>query len=857
MPQKKNRTVRGVLGGLVGLVGLSAVAGLLVTASVTPVLAMTGVAGTQALTLFDNLPENLNPGTPMEQSTIYATAPDGTPVELASFYEQNRVPVTYEQVSPVLYDAILSSEDKNFYSHGGVNVGATVKALVDNVRGTSSRGASTISQQFVKNVLIQQCEQDVDTTSETYSEELQQCWLDATNAKGTKGIERKLQEMRYAIQIEKDFSKNDILLGYLNIANFGGTVYGIESAANYYFSTTAANLTVAQAATLAGIVQNPNTYRIDKPEAGTGTNAEGVATNTAADGYAPTADRRNYVLGRMLADGKITQAQYDEAKASVIEPLINPPTQGCAAAGRNAYFCQYVKSIIETDESFGETLQDRRDLLRRGGLKIFTTLDFRIQDPATQAMADIAPTSYGSYFGAAGTSIEVGTGRILSMTQNTLFSETVTDSPDYTSLVFAGDKKNGDSVGFPVGSTYKLFTLIDWLEKGHSVNERVNGALSTNMKFTAAACGGGTMTANTKEIGNFNSQGGYTGTVMNFTAQSLNSGFFAMASKLDLCDINKVADRMGVTLATGEKTYEDNVPFNVLGSKNISPLAMANAYATVASGGKYCTPRAIDRVIGADGKDRELPKSSCTEGVISPEVAATAAFALQGVMNRGGTGSVANPNDGTPLIGKTGTHNTYGTMMIESSTKVATAVWVGRSQGQENIYRERYNGRLLNEMRYPLAEITQGAANAAYGGDAFPQPDRNLTKVVLTDVPSVIGMTVDAAKATLEGAGFAFSQGGEVDSNLAPGLVAAQDPSGQAPAGATINVATSNGQGTTVPANLAGMSKAQAQAALIGAGFTTISFDNSCNPGSAVVAGSDPAPGAAASKASPVTVTCQ
>ncbi|MFS0910245.1 transglycosylase domain-containing protein [Microbacterium sp. 179-I 3D2 NHS] len=847
--------MRGVLGGLVGLVGLSAVAGLLVTASVTPVLAMTGVAGAQALTLFDQLPENLNPGTPMEQSTIYATTPDGTPVELASFFEQNRVPVTFEQVSPVLYDAILSSEDKNFFSHGGVNVGATVKALVDNVRGTSSRGASTISQQFVKNVLIQQCEQEVDTTSETYSEELQQCWQDATNAVGTKGIERKLQEMRYAIQIEKDFSKNDILLGYLNIANFGGTVYGIEAAANYYFSTTALNLTVAQAATLAGIVQNPNTFRIDKPQ-GTITNADGVALNSVDDGYSLTKDRRHYVLTRMLDDGKITQAQFDEADASVIEPLINPPTQGCAAAGTNAYFCQYVKSIVENDEAFGATLQDRRDLLRRGGLKIFTTLDYRIQEPAAQKMAEIVPAVYGSYFGAAGTSIEVGTGRILSLTQNTLFSETITDDPAYTSLVFAGDKKNGDSVGFPVGSTYKLFTLIDWLEKGHSVNERVNGALSTNMKFTAAACGGGTMTANTKEIGNFNNQGGYTGTVMNFTAQSLNSGFFAMASKLDLCDINKVADRMGVTLATGEKTYEDNVPFNVLGSKNISPLAMANAYATVASGGTYCTPKAIDRVIGPDGKDRELPKSSCTAGVISPEVAATAAYALQGVMRSGGTGAVANPNDGTPLIGKTGTHNTYGTMMIESSTKVATAVWVGRSQGQENIYRQRYNGRALNELRYPLAETAQAAANAAYGGDAFPEPDKNLTKVVMTDIPDVVGMTPDDARAAIESAGFTFSLGGALDSSIPAGLVAAQDPVGQALAGSTITVATSNGLGTTVPAGLVGMSRAQAAAALTSAGFTKYTIDNSCNPPTATVTSSSPAPGTAASKATAVTVTC-
>ena len=852
MPQK-NRTVRGVLGGLVGLVGLSAVAGLLVTASVTPVLAMTGLAGTQALTLFDELPEVLKVDAPMEQSTIYATGVDGKEIALASFYEQNRVPVTYEQVSPVLYDAILSSEDKSFYSHGGVNVGATVKALVDNVRGTSSRGASTISQQFVKNVRIQECEQNVDTTSDTYSEELQQCWRDATEATGAEGIERKLQEMRYAIQIEKDYSKNDILLGYLNIANFGGTVYGIEAAARYYFSTTAAKLTVPQAATLAGIVQNPNTYRIDKKE-GTWTNKEGVAQNGEADGYAGTKDRRDYVLGRMFADGKITKAQYDEAVASPITPAIKVPTQGCAAAGANAYFCQYVKSIIENDEAFGATDQDRRDLLRRGGLKIYTSLDFRIQNQAARAMSEIVPANYDNdYFGAAGVSIEVGTGRILSMTQNTQFVETPTNDLAKTSLVFAGDQLHGNSGGFQVGSVYKLFTLIDWLEKGHSVNEVLNGRVQTNLKIPVCES---PQTANTKEIGNFGGGGGYTASVMDFTRQSLNSGYFAMASQLDICEINKVADRMGVTLATGEKVTEENVPYDVLGPKNISPIAIGNAYATVASGGKYCTPRAIDRVVGADGKDRELPAASCTEGVISKEVAATAAYALQGVMD-GGTGRFANPYDGTPLIGKTGTHDRWSTMMIESSTKVTTAVWAGRWKGQSDIYQKRAGDYLLNEMRYPLAKAAQAAANAAYGGDGFPRPDNNLTRRVMTEVPNVVGKTMDEAKQILEAAGFSVANGPAVDSDQPTNIVVEQDPSGQTAGGSTITISPSNGQGTTVPGNLVGMSKDQATAALTSAGFTTFQFDNSCNPPDAVVSETNPAPGSATSKAKPITVTCE
>ncbi|WEK60585.1 MAG: transglycosylase domain-containing protein [Candidatus Microbacterium colombiense] len=852
MPQK-NRTVNGVLGGLLGVVGLSAVAGLLVAASVTPVLAMTGVAGTQALTLFDKLPEKLNPVTPMEQSTIYATSPEGKDIVLASFYEQNRIPVKYEQISQVLYDAILSSEDKNFYSHGGVNLGATVSALIDNVKGTSSRGASTISQQFVKNVLIQECEQKVDTASETYTEELQSCWEKATQASGTEGIERKLQEMRYAIQIEKDYSKNDILLGYLNIANFGGTVYGIEAAARYYFSTTSANLTVAQAATLAGIVQNPNTYRIDKPD-GTYSDKNGVFYNSAADGYKDTKDRRHYVLGRMLANGKITQAQYDEADASEIVPAIKQPTQGCAAATVNGYFCQYVKSIIENDEAFGDTDQDRRDLLRRGGLKIYTSLDYNIQNAAVTAMKDIVPANYDNdYFGAAGVSIEVGTGRILSMTQNTKFSETITNDQAYSSLVFAGDMTHGDSGGFQVGSTYKLFTLIDWLEKGHSVNEVLNGRVQTNLKIPAA-CVGGPLVANTKEIGNFGGGGGSTDSVMNFTRNSLNSGYFAMASKLDICDINKVADRMGVTLAKGGKVTDDNYAYDVLGPKNISPIAMAGAYATVASGGTYCTPRAIDRVVGPDGDERELPASSCTKGVISPEVAATAAYALKGVMD-GGTGRDANPYDGTPLIGKTGTHDRWSTMMIESSTEVTTAVWAGRWKGQSDIYQKWAGNYQLNTMRYPLAKAAQAAANAAYGGKAFPQPDSKLTRRVLANVPNVVGMTIDEATTALQNAGFTVSVGDPVDSDKAANIVVAQDPSGQTAGGGTVTISPSNGQGATVP-DVKGQDPTAAGAALVGAGFTSVDFAGACSAPGATVSATNPPGGTAANKSTKISVAC-
>ncbi len=165
---------------------------------------------------------------------------------------------------------------------------------------------------------------------------------------------------------------------------------------------------------------------------------------------------------------------------------------------------------------------------------------------------------------------------------------------------------------------------------------------------------------------------------MEFTRDSLNSGFLAMASKLDICEINQLAQRMGVHLGDGGSVTDENVPYDVLGPKNIAALDMASAYAAVANNGTRCEPHAIDKITGPDGSELPIPPTTCTQ-VIKPEIAATAAYALQGVMNSGGTGSRANPDDGTPpLIGKTGTHESAQTMLVDSSTAATTAVWVAR-----------------------------------------------------------------------------------------------------------------------------------------------------------------------------------
>ncbi|WP_426320961.1 transglycosylase domain-containing protein [Microbacterium sp. E-13] len=883
MPDTK-RTATGVLGGLAGLVGLSAAAGVLIAATVTPAVALTSTAAERAITMFDNLPSVLEIDKLMLPSNFYATDPGtGQPVLLTQFLEQDRTPVNFDQINPVMYDALLSSEDPRYYQHGGIDLIGTTRALLSNAQGGGeTQGGSSISQQYVKNVLIQKCEQNAQAEYETNDageevqtvsrdEALRNCWVDATTAEGTEGYTRKLQEMRYAIALEQKYSKNDILLGYLNIANFGGITYGIEAAARHYFSTNAASLTVAQAATLAGMVQNPNNYRIDRPD-GSIFGSDGTAFNkqpdgvidegaklgaldklvesgditeeqklAAADGYTSTKVRQLYVLSRMLEDGKITREQYVEAAAWPITPAISNPKTGCQNAGGAAYFCQYVKDVILNDTAFGETQEERQALLQRGGLNVYTTLDPRVQAAAEAAMAQNAPTTIQmtqggtlpqpGVFGSTTASIEATTGRILAIAQNTQFSEDAAyaNTPGYSSLVYAGDMQYGNSSGFNAGSTFKLFTLIDWLEKGHSVNETLNGNLRI-FKRIKNSCnsdlGGepGDYVGNVL-INNFAKARGYVGTPMRFTRESLNTGYFAMAEKLDLCDIKEVATRMGVTIAkTGEPVKMDSLT-SIIGTNAVSPLAMAEAYATVANNGVYCQPQAIDRVTDSDGNEMPKPERTCTQ-VIAPNVAATAAYALQGVMN-GGTGARGNPYDGTQLIGKTGTHEELQTWLVESSTRVATATWAGNVQGGGDVFKTYNNRSALSDIRYFITEAVQAAANAAYPAGPFATPDNNLIKVQLVNLPNVVGKSIDEATAILADAGFAVEVGAAVDSDQPQGVVGAQNPgAGQVAGGSTVTISPSNGQGITVP-DVSGRTLDDAKKALRSAGFGNVG-DGSC-----------------------------
>jgi membrane peptidoglycan carboxypeptidase len=329
-----------------------------------------------------------------------------------------------------------------------------------------------------------------------------------------------------------------------------------------------------------------------------------------------------------------------------------------------------------------------------------------------------------------------------------------------------------------------------------------------------------------------------------------------MAEKLDLCDITNVATRMGVTQGNGKEVEMTNLN-SIIGTNFVSPMAMAEAYATIANNGMYCQPQAIDRVTDSDGNELPKPQRTCSQ-VIAPNVAATAAYALQGVLASGGSGQQANPGDRTPVLGKTGTHEEITTWMVQSSSRVSTATWVGNVDGGGDITKTRYNGWMLNQIRFPISKAIQRAVDEAYPGGQFAAPDNELTKVQMVQLPNVLGMTMDAAKAALEEAGFTVVVGPEVDSNQPAGSVGAQNPgAGEVAGGTTVTISPSNGAGISVP-DVSGRSLDDAKRTLRQAGFGNVS-DGTCTPtadGSKdpKASGTSPAAGTVANRNASITV---
>ncbi|MBT2499651.1 penicillin-binding protein [Agromyces sp. ISL-38] len=702
----ESRTFSGVIGGFIGLVVASTGAAMLVVAGMTPALATVGLATTGTIGMFENLPSYLEIGELSEKSNIYATTSDGTPLLLASFYDQNRVEVGWDAISRYVKDAAVAGEDPRFYEHGGVDLQGTIRAALTTAAGRETQGGSSIAQQYVKNVRVQECERNA-----ADEEEKAGCYDKVTET----SIDRKLKEMRLAIGVEKRYSKSEILLGYLNIAGFGGTVYGIEAAANYYFSTSAANVTLAQAASLMAIVNNPVKFQLDTPTS---------ETNGAANGYAENLARRNYILGAMLSEKKITQAEYDEAIATPVQPAITEPSTGCQTAGGSAYFCDYVKNILQQDPIFGEDEATRFLNFRRGGYDVYTTLDLDLQMAAETTIGQNVPQVYPGWdVGAVVSSVEVGTGRVLAMAQNKTYSQdpAVLDSgPQFTSINYNTDFTNGGSRGFQPGSSYKVFTLAQWLNEGHSLNQRVDSRPKANWgTFRDSCLGPQNYDSEHWNPRNDANESGANYTALESTIQSINTGYIGMAKQLDLCGIRKTAEAFGMHRADGDPLVQSASA--VIGINEVAPLSMAVAFAGISNNGVTCSPIAIDRIV-RDGAEIPAPKSTCTQSV-SPEVAAGMHYALTRVMTSGtAQQSWQGTSPRVPLIGKTGTTDgAKDTWMVGASSRVATAAAVVSVNGEANQRGIYFDSGQAATARHRMWPAVMSVAAAKYGGAGFTE----------------------------------------------------------------------------------------------------------------------------------------
>lgn len=631
---------------------ISSVIGVMVAGMFVPAAAFAKVAVAGVNDFLTTVPSSMDFQAPAQATTMLAS--DGSTI--ATLYAQDRKVVDFESMSPFIKDGVVAIEDARFYEHGGVDPTGIIRALVATING-GRQGASTITQQYVNNMLIEQLVADGKTDEAKLGME--------------KTVADKVTEIQLAIGLEKKLSKDDILAGYLNIIYFGNGAYGIEAAAKLYFNTTAKDLTLPQAAALAGVVNRPTYYDpITQPE--------NVVT------------RRNAVLAKLLDQKKISQADYDAAVQAPLDLHVTTSSQGCAGATA-AYFCDYVQQLILNDPAYGATLEERTKVLYQGGLTIQTTLDSALQkvaqEQATATMSATDPLQRG----AAIVSVQPGTGKVLTMAQNTVYNPAEAPGNYMGNFAVSVNDANGQPLhgagGFPVGSTFKPFVFAEWLNSGHSMMTSINGAVRrypsgypwTNSCGTTKgdydpAVPGSVLLPN-DDPNHYYPMSAYEGLY-----NSINTVTFQTATALDFCNIQKMATAAGVKDGRSNEPYDLSSIANLLGTKNVAPLDMATAFATFASGGTRCNPIALTAITGANGTTYPVPAADCKR-TISADVAAGVTYALRSVLQRGSGWNIPL-DDKNNSFAKTGTTDgNIETWTIGGNSGVVTASFFGSYKG--------------------------------------------------------------------------------------------------------------------------------------------------------------------------------
>ncbi|HEX2235784.1 MAG TPA: PBP1A family penicillin-binding protein [Actinomycetota bacterium] len=533
------------------------------------------------------------------RSTIFAA--DGT--ILARLYEQNRAYAPLRRIPRHLVRAVLAAEDARFFRHGGFDLRATARAAFANLeRGDVVQGGSTITQQYVKNVYF--------------------------NSAG-RTLERKARELRLALEVERRYSKREILERYLNTVYFGSGAYGVKAAAEAYFRRGLTALSTADSALLAAVIKAPALY------------------DPRAHPRRARA-RRDYVLARMRELGYLTRRAVSRAGAAPLGVAHDPPR----VPAREPYFVEAVRQEILADPRFGRTRDQRDARLREGGLRVDTTLVPSLQDAADDAVASVLDQPGDPE--AALVAIRPRTGRIVAMIGGRDWS---------ASQVNLALGAEGGGSGRQPGSAFKPIAAAAALEAGLELDDVYE---SSPIAFTLPG-------GETWPVRNAEGQGYGLMSLHEALVHSVNGVYARLAMQLGGDKIAAQAEAMGV------RSRLAPVPSIALGAGEVSVVDMAAAYATLANRGTAVTPTTLAAVRLPGGQTLE-PRQQTTPQVVSEGNAYLLTRALEQVIERG-TGRAADI--GRPAAGKTGTTNDYADAWFVGYTPhLVAAVWVGYPQGR-------------------------------------------------------------------------------------------------------------------------------------------------------------------------------
>ena len=678
--------------------------GLLLGAAAVPAVALYG-SGVSVLTApYGEMSGDLPTPPPAQRSTVYAN--DGRTV-LTTFYQEDRTDVPLSAVAPAMRQAMVAAEDSRFYTHHGVDLRGVLRAFVANRLGGDARqGASTLTMQYVRNVR----KSDPSLTAEQR----------AAATETTVG--RKLQEMRYALALERKLSKDEILSRYLNIAYFGSGAYGISAASHRYFSKSASALTLAESALLAGLVRAPEYY-------------DPINGNARA-----AVARRGYVLDQMVAMGVLSADTAAKARAQRL--VLRPRSASGDCTGVPAqhadwgFFCDYFRQWWSNQPAFGATPADRLDALRRHGYRITTTLDPDIQATAVRYANWVYPDDSPRALPTA--VVQPGTGQVLALAVNRQYGVGANPAgqenyPNTVNQLIAG---GGDIEGYQAGSTFKLFTMLAALEAGVPLAAGFDAPprLVTNYPSDGpASCGGYWCPVNA----NPEWMDGYR-TMWSAFGRSINTYFARLIERVGADRAVEMAQRLGIkfraesdaTMArTGARAWG---PFT-LGVSSTTPLDLANAYATVAAEGIYCEPRPVTSILDPGGHRVAAAEPACKR-VLGAEVARAATDAArcpvgdQSAYGRcdGGTGlQVHAVMNGRPVAGKTGSSENFSTETVVAYTpQVAVAAIAANPDDPRDLVGKDVQGQVVVAVARtletavrdkPVLQFTPPDLRTAYG----------------------------------------------------------------------------------------------------------------------------------------------